>query len=194
MRRCPGRTEVRGHTLGLPTPKHSCSSEQIKQAHVPTSCGTPVQRASRMMSMSSDSTPAWSSESGTSADPRRRHGVLVELLVTGAGNDQGHQVASGPPYACGGARGAVGTHRHHLPVARGAVTTDRQTLSLLTDKATLLRGRGDRLVGRWPVPLAGCQWPRPWSRCQEPTGPGGAARAKATPWTLRPPPAPRWQA
>jgi hypothetical protein len=25
-----------------PTPKHSCSSEQIKQGHVPTSCGTPV--------------------------------------------------------------------------------------------------------------------------------------------------------
>jgi hypothetical protein len=24
-----------------PTPKHSCSSEQIKQGHVPTSCGTP---------------------------------------------------------------------------------------------------------------------------------------------------------
>jgi hypothetical protein len=25
-----------------PTPKHSSSSEQIKQGHVPTSCGTPV--------------------------------------------------------------------------------------------------------------------------------------------------------
>jgi hypothetical protein len=28
-----------------PTPKHSCSSEQIKQGHVPTSCGTPVKLA-----------------------------------------------------------------------------------------------------------------------------------------------------
>jgi hypothetical protein len=27
-----------------PKLKHSCSSEQIKQAHVPTSCGTPVKR------------------------------------------------------------------------------------------------------------------------------------------------------
>jgi hypothetical protein len=26
---------------GTPTPTHPCSSEQIKQAHVPTSCGTP---------------------------------------------------------------------------------------------------------------------------------------------------------
>jgi hypothetical protein len=31
-----------------PTPKHSCSSEQIKQGHVPTSCGTPVVEAATL--------------------------------------------------------------------------------------------------------------------------------------------------
>lgn len=32
-------------------PKQSCSSEQIKQGHVPTSCGTPAQRNLRMAAM-----------------------------------------------------------------------------------------------------------------------------------------------
>ncbi len=31
-----------------PTSKHSCSSEQIKQGHVPTSCGTPVRVIGRL--------------------------------------------------------------------------------------------------------------------------------------------------
>jgi hypothetical protein len=35
---------------------------------------------------------------------------------------------------------------------------------------------------------------RPWLRYHAPTGPGAAERARATPWTPRPPPAPRWRA
>jgi hypothetical protein len=44
----------------------------------------------------------------------------------GTGNEHGHQVASGLPCVRGGAGGAVGTHRHHLPLAK--------VLSRLIDK------------------------------------------------------------
>src|SRR5215218_6039901 len=67
-----------------PTPKHSCSSEQIKQGHVPTSCGTPVRGHESCHAPPARRCPAGARCCTRGAGPRTPQGPLDR--ATGGGH------------------------------------------------------------------------------------------------------------